>query len=84
MTLLTIKEAAAALRVSRRHIDKLIEEATVTPKTARWKFGKELVDLTPAGSTLRTIRVCLPESWLPTPTSAAEQAQPSPQSESDQ
>ena len=84
MTLLTIKEAAAALKVSRRHIDNLIHEADTTPKTARWKFGKELVDLTPAGSTRRTIRVALPESWLPMPVSAAKPAQPSLQSKSDQ
>ena len=51
MTLLTIKEAAAALKVSRRHIDRLIDEADTTPKTARWKFGKELIDLTPSTST---------------------------------
>lgn len=57
MTLLTIKEAAAALKVSRRHIDRLIDEADAYPKTARWKFGKELVDLTPSSSTKRTIRI---------------------------
>ena len=57
MTLLTIKEAAAALKVSRRHIDRLIDEADTTPKTARWKFGKELIDLTPSTSTKRTIRI---------------------------
>lgn len=84
MTLLTIKEAAEVLKVSRRHIDKLIEEATVTPKTARWKFGKELVDLTPAGSTLRTIRVCLPANWLPDQDSVAATAQPFEQSRLDQ
>lgn len=84
MTLLTIKEAAAALKVSRRHIDKLIEEADTTPKTARWKFGRELIDLTPAGSTRRTIRVALPLNWLQMPASAEELAQPSLQSKSDQ
>ena len=84
MTLLTIKEAAAALKVSRRHIDNLIHEADTMPKTARWKFGRELIDLTPAGSVRRTIRVALPESWLPRPASALEPAQPSQQSKSDQ
>ena len=54
---LTIKEAAAALGVSHRHIVRLIDEADATPKIARWKFGKELIDLTPSTSRSRTIRV---------------------------
>ena len=54
---LTIKEAAAALGVSHRHIVRLIDEADATPKIARWKFGKELIELTPATSRHRTIRI---------------------------
>ena len=57
MSLLTIKQAASVLNVSVRHINRLIDEADTTPKTARWKFGKELIDLTPASSTKRTIRI---------------------------
>ena len=59
MTLLTVKEAAAALKVSSRHIQRLIEEADTTPKTSRWKFGKQLKDLTPTQSARRTIRIDL-------------------------
>ena len=57
MTLLTIKEAAAALNVSRHHIQKLIDEADAMPKQSRWKFGKELIDLTPMTSRKRVIRI---------------------------
>ena len=63
MTLLTVKEAAAALKVSSRHIQRLIAEADACPRTARWKFGRELIDLTPANSARRTIRVALQPSW---------------------
>ena len=59
MTLLTITEAAAALKVSRRHIDRLIAEADACPKTSRWKFGRELKDLTPSNSLRRTVRIDL-------------------------
>jgi len=54
---LTLKEAAAALGVSTRHIRRLIDEADTTPKTARWKFGRELIDLSPVTSKRRTIRI---------------------------
>ena len=57
MTMLTVKEAADVLGVSQRHIIRLIDEADTTPKTARWKFGRELIDLTPSTSRSRTIRV---------------------------
>ena len=53
----TIDEAAEALRVSRRTIERLINEADAEPKTSRWKFGKELVDLTPKNRERRIIRI---------------------------
>ena len=58
MTMATIAEAAEVLNVSRRHIEKLIEEAD-TYKKSRWRWGKELIELTPVSSTKRTIRVDL-------------------------
>ena len=60
-TLLTIQQAADALGVSRRHVQNLIEEAQTTPRIARWKEKRDFVDLTPAGSIRRTIRI-LPQA----------------------
>lgn len=54
--LLTIREAAAVLGVSERHIKNLIQEATVNRKS-RWRFGRELVDLAPLNSQRRMVRV---------------------------
>lgn len=54
--LLTIPEAAEALGVSRRHIERLIEEATRC-RRSRWRFGRELIDLAPATSQRRMVRV---------------------------
>lgn len=54
--LLTIPEAAEALGVSRRHIERLIEEATRC-RRSRWRFGRELIDLAPAHSQRRMVRV---------------------------
>lgn len=54
--LLTVADAAEALGVSKRHIERLIEEATANRKS-RWRFGRELVDLAPLGSQRRTVRV---------------------------
>lgn len=84
MTLLTIQQAADVMQVSTRHIKRLIAEADACPKHSRWKFGRELIDLTPAGSTRRTIRVALQPNWQPIQASAEEQAQPFQQSKSDQ
>ena len=56
--LLTVADAANALGVSKRHIERLIEEATANRKS-RWRFGRELVDLAPLGSQRRTVRVNL-------------------------
>ncbi len=56
--LVSIQVAASTLGVSRRHIINLIDEAAVSRKS-RWKFGREIVDLTPQGSPRRTIRINL-------------------------
>ena len=58
--LLTVTEAAEALGVSDRHIKRLIHEADATRKS-RWRWGRELIDLAPVGSSRRTVRVNL--SW---------------------
>ena len=58
MTLATIAQAAELLNVSPRLIAKLIEEADASKKS-RWRWGKELVELTPTSSTKRTIRINL-------------------------
>lgn len=54
--LLTVSEAAEALGISRRHILNLIEEAGVSRKS-RWRFGREIVDLSKLGATRRTLRI---------------------------
>ena len=54
--LLTVKKAAEALDVSDRHIKRLIHEADANRKS-RWRWGRELIDLSPAGSKRRTVRV---------------------------
>lgn len=54
--LLTVKEAAQALGVSERHIKNLIHEADVNRKS-RWRFGREIVDMSPVGSVRRTLRI---------------------------
>ena len=56
MTLLTIKEAADLFAVSRNHIQTLIDEAD-TVKNPRWRWNKELVELTPKASGKRVIRI---------------------------
>ena len=58
-TLLTTKEAATALGVSLRHIQNLISEADTDTKRSRWKYGRELINLSPLHSARRTIRVNL-------------------------
>jgi|GEM_PF-2137156 len=56
--LVTPKDAAAAMGVSERHIQRLIQEADVD-RRSRWRFGREIVDLTPKGSARRTLRINL-------------------------
>ena len=55
--LLTPQEAADAMGVSLRHIRKLIEEADALGKRARWRHGKEIIDLSPVDSVRRTLRI---------------------------
>lgn len=54
--LLTIDEAADALGVSRSHIKRLINEAEVD-RRSRWRFGREIVDMSPKGAQRRTLRI---------------------------
>ena len=54
--LLTVTEAAEALGVSDRHIKRLIHEADAS-RRSRWRWGRELIDLAPVGSSRRTVRV---------------------------
>jgi hypothetical protein len=54
--LLTVAEAAEALGVSDRHIKRLIHEADASRKS-RWRWGRELIDLAPVGSSRRCVRV---------------------------
>ena len=54
--LLTVKEAADALGVSERHIKRLIHEAD-SDRRSRWRFGREIVDMSPKGAQRRTLRI---------------------------
>ena len=54
--LLTVAEAADALGCSTRHIERLIREADSCRKS-RWRWGRELVDLSHAGAQRRMVRV---------------------------
>jgi hypothetical protein len=56
--LLTTAEAADALGVSVRHIKNLIHEADGNRKS-RWRWGRELIDLSRVGAQRRTVRVNL-------------------------
>ena len=55
MKYLTSKEAAAVLGVSQRHIQRLVAEADGT-RHSRWRFGREIIDISPKGSIKRTLR----------------------------
>lgn len=55
--LLTINEAAEAMGVSRNHVRRLVEEADVLGKKARWRYGREIVDLSPVDAVRRTLRI---------------------------
>lgn len=54
--LFTIAEAAEALGVSQCHIKRLVAEADAN-RRSRWRWGRELVDLSPVGAQRRTVRV---------------------------
>ena len=55
---LTIAEAAEALGVSERHVKRLVAEADAN-RRSRWRWGRELIDLAPVGSSRRCVRVNL-------------------------
>lgn len=57
-TLLTVAEAAEALGVTDRHIKRLIHEADAN-RRSRWRWGRELIDLAPVGSSRRLVRINL-------------------------
>lgn len=54
--LLTIEDAAVALSCSPKTIRRLINEADANRKS-RWRWGRELIDLAPVGSSRRMVRV---------------------------
>jgi hypothetical protein len=67
MPLVTPKKAALALGVSHRHVQTLIHEADVFPKRSRWRFGKQIIDLTKSTATRRTLRINLDAVVAPCP-----------------
>jgi len=54
--LLTIQEAADIMGVSYHTIRRLVDDAYANKKSA-WRIGREIIDLTPSTSKLRTIRI---------------------------
>ena len=54
--LLTIAEAAEVLGCSGRHIKNLIHEADANRKS-RWRWGRELIDLSRVGAQRRMVRI---------------------------
>lgn len=56
--LVTIAKAAKILGVSSKHVVRLVNEAEISKKS-RWRFGREIIDLTPTGAQRRTIRINL-------------------------
>lgn len=45
--------------VSINHVRRLIEEADTMGKRARWRHGKEIIDLSPVNSVRRTLRISM-------------------------
>jgi hypothetical protein len=66
-SLLTIKQAADVLGVSKNTVLRLIDQAQASPRTAKWKEKRDFVDLTPAGNVRRIIRVLPQAVGLPNP-----------------
>lgn len=54
--LLTIDDAAVALSMSPSTIRRLVAEADANRKS-RWRWGRELIDVAPVGSSRRMVRV---------------------------
>ncbi len=55
--LLTPQQAADVMGVSKRTIERLVDEAQAFPRTARWKEKREFVVLSSAGSIRRKVRI---------------------------
>jgi len=56
--LVTIREAAKGLGVHEDHIWNLIKEAD-TSRLSRWRYGREIIDLSRVGASRRTLRINL-------------------------
>ena len=54
--LLSVADAAKAMGVSKNHVKRLIHEADSSPKS-RWRYGREIVDLSPTDAVRRTLRI---------------------------
>jgi hypothetical protein len=54
--LLTIEDAAVALSMSPSTIRRLVADADANRKS-RWRWGRELIDVAPSGSSKRMVRV---------------------------
>jgi predicted DNA-binding transcriptional regulator AlpA len=74
-TLLTIQQAADLMGVSRKHVDRLIDEAQTCPKTAKWREKRDFVDLSIATSKHRCIRVRPDALGIPLQPQAREPVQ---------
>jgi hypothetical protein len=57
VTMLSIKQAAVAMGVSYDVVRDLVSEAIANPKKARWKEGREFVDLSTLKAKKRLIRI---------------------------
>ena len=73
--LLTLAEAAEALGVSKRHVERLVAEADAN-RRSRWRWGRELIDLAPVGASRRTVRVNLAAVVPGLPATPAQQPLP--------
>lgn len=56
--LLTPKQAAEAMGVSHNHVKELIREAD-NNKQSRWRFGREIINLSQKTAIRRTLRINL-------------------------
>lgn len=53
-----MKEAAQAMGVGLNHIKKLVHEAD-TCSNSQWRFGREIINLSPKKALRRTLRINL-------------------------
>jgi len=56
-TLLTPQQAADLMGVSKRTIERLVDEAQTCPRVARWREKRDFVVLSPASSVRRKVRI---------------------------